>query len=172
MAIRFGDSGATSRNINLVPSETLMRPASPSWAEGNLARHHARRVRENPGCFEDLLGITGRSMTVEEYRDRSGRAVAGAWCEYEAQARDFDRGVYLQGRVSYVDDDLVVSVTDRDRARFVTCFHDHFDGRRPLHGRNPGRGVSVAQRRIRYREDLRLKEKGRLIINLKMVRNG
>ena len=149
-----------------------MSTAPPSWTEGNLVRHHAKRLRDNPGCFEDLLGITARSMTVEEYRDRSVRVVAAAWCEYEAQGRDFDRSTYLEPRVSYVDDDLVVAVTDRDRARFVTCFHEHFDGRQPLHGRNPGRGVSVAQRRIRYREDLRVKSQGRLIINLKVVRDG
>jgi hypothetical protein len=54
----------------------------------------------------------------------------------------------------------------------VTCFHEHFDGHQPLHGNYPGRGVSVAQRRIRYREDLRVKEQGRVIINLKVIRDG
>src|SRR6516165_1705926 len=105
-------------------------------------------------------------MTVEEYRDRSARSVADAWCEYEAQGRDFDRGAYLQARASYVDDDLIVAVTDLARARFVTYFHEHFDGRQPPHGRHPGRGVSVARRRSRYREDLRRKAQGRLIVNL------
>ena len=37
----------------------------------------------------------------------------------------------LPARVSYVDDDLVVAVTDLPRARFVTGFHEHFDGRQP-----------------------------------------
>ena len=91
---------------------------------------------------ERLLAITGRPVTVEEYRDRSVRAVTGAWCEYEAQGRDFERSAYLPARVSYVDDDLVVAVTDLARTRFVTCFHEHFDGRQPPHGRNPGSGVS------------------------------
>jgi hypothetical protein len=27
---------------------------SPSWADKNLERHHARRVRETPGCFEEI----------------------------------------------------------------------------------------------------------------------
>ena len=121
---------------------------------------------------ERLLAITDRPVTVEEYRDRSVQAVTGAWCEYEAQGRNFERSAYLPARVSYVDDDLVVAVTNLARTRFVTCFHEHFDGRQPPHGRNPGSGISVAQRRIRYREDLRLKEKGRLIINLKVVRDG
>ena len=58
-------------------------------------------------------------MTVEEDRDRSVRAVTGAWCEYEAQGRDFDRRAYLPVRVSYVNDDLVVAVNDLPRARFT-----------------------------------------------------
>ena len=76
--------------MGLVTDETRMSTAPPSWTEGNLARHHGKRVRENPGCFEDLLGITGRAVTVEEYRDRSVRAVTGSWCEYKAQGRDFE----------------------------------------------------------------------------------
>jgi hypothetical protein len=63
-------------------------------------------------------------------------------------------------------------VADLARARFVTCFHEHFDDRQPLHGRNPGMGVSVARRRMRDREDLRLKSKGRPIINIEVVRDG
>ncbi len=149
-----------------------MSAASPSWDDRNLAHHHAKRLRENAGCFEDLLGIAGRQMTVDEYRDRSLLAVADSWCEYEAQGRDFARDAYLQVRAFYVDDDLVVAIANVARLLLVTCFHEHFDGRRPLHGKHPGRGVSVAQRRLRYREDLRLKEQGRLIINLKVLRDG
>jgi hypothetical protein len=59
-----------------------MSTASPSWTERSLARHLTERLRKDPGCFEDLLGITGRSMTREEYRDRSVRAVTDSWCEY------------------------------------------------------------------------------------------
>jgi hypothetical protein len=66
----------------------------------------------------------------------------------------------------------VVAVIDVARSLFVTCFHEHFDSRRPLHGKNPGRGVSVAKRRLRYLDDLRIKEKGRLIINLRIIRDG
>ncbi len=149
-----------------------MSTLPPTWAPGNLARHHAQRLRDNPGCFEDLLGINGRKMTTEEYRDQSIRTVTGSWCEYEAQGRDFTRDTYLAVRAYYVDDDLVVSIADQPRSRFVTCFHEHFDSRRQLHGRHPGRGVSVAQRRIRYQEDLRHKVQGRVIINLKVIRDG
>ena len=144
----------------------------PIWAEKNLGDQHAKRLRENPGCFEDLLGIVGRLLTQGEYRDRSVHAFADSWCEYEAQGRDFKLGAYMSARAHYVDDDLVVAIVDVARSLFVTCFHEHFDSRRPLHGRHPGSGVSVAQRRLRYLDDLRLKEKGRLIINLRFIRDG
>jgi len=101
-------------------------------------------------------------MTVEEYRDRSVRTVSDSWCEYEAQVRDFALSSYVKPRAHYVDDELVVAITNVARSLFVTCFHEHFDSRRPLHGRHPGRGVSVSQRRLRYLDDLRLKEQGRL----------
>lgn len=146
--------------------------ATPLWAVKNLEQHHAKRIRANPGCFEELLGLTGRPMTIEDYRDRSEKAVADSWCEYEAQGRDIEQRAYLEPRASYVAADLVVAVTDVSRASFVACFHEHFDSRRPLHGKNPGRSVSVAQRRLRYLDDLRLKEKARLIINLRIIRDG
>jgi hypothetical protein len=149
-----------------------MSATRPAWIDRNLERHHSKRLHENPGCFEDLLGIAGREMTVDEYRDRSEGSVSDAWCEYEGQGWDQSRRVHLAARAHFVDDDLVVAITDFARIVFVTCFHEHFDRRQPLHGNHPGRGVSVAQRRIRYREDLRLKEKGRLIINLRILRDG
>jgi hypothetical protein len=149
-----------------------MSTPSPTWTDGNLAHHHAKRLRENPGCFEDLLGVTGRAMTRDEYRERSFLAITGSWCEYEAEGRDYALSAYLKARVYYVDDELIVAITDLARSLFVACFHEHFDDRRGLHGRYPGNTVSVAQRRIRYREDRRLKEKGRLIINLKVIRDG
>jgi len=134
----------------------------PSWTSRNLAQHHAKRFQQNPGCFEDLLGLIGRSMTVEEFGDRSVRTVSESWFEYKAQVRDFALCSYVKPRAHYVDNDLVVAITDVARTSFVTCFHEHFDSHRPLHGRHPGRGVSVSQRRLRYLDDLRLKEQGRL----------
>jgi hypothetical protein len=149
-----------------------MQNAPPSWIGNNLARHHSKRLRENPGCFEDLLALVGREMTKEEFEARSLQAVTAAWLEYEAQARDFALSSYHKSRAHYVDDDIVVSITDENRSHFVTCFHEHFDSRRSLHGKNPGKAASVAQRRIRYAEDLRLKDKARLITNLRIIRDG
>jgi hypothetical protein len=149
-----------------------MSEIAPLWEMKNLERHYSKRLQEDPGCFEDLLRIIGRPMTRGEYESRSAEVIMSSWLEYEARARDFVMSSYHKTRAHYVDDDLVVSITDESRSRFVTCFHEHFDSRRSLHGKNPGKGASVAQRRIQYTEDLRLKEKARLIINLRIIRDG
>jgi hypothetical protein len=149
-----------------------MSTSSIAWTDRNLASHHAKRLRENAGCFEDLLAITGRSITLEEYRDLSEVVVVNSWCEYEAQSWDPVLRTYRKRNASYIDNDLVVAIVDLSRLFFMTCVHEHFDSRRPLHGKNPGRTVSVAQRRFRYLDDLRIKEKGRLIINLRIIRGG
>jgi hypothetical protein len=52
---------------------------------------------------ERLLVIAGRTVTVEEDRDRSGRAVTDAWSEYEARDRDFERSASHPARASQVD---------------------------------------------------------------------
>ena len=91
-------------------------------------------------------------------------------CKRRAEQTWLD--TYFEARVYYADDDLVVAITDGTRSHYVTCLHEHFDGRQPLHGRHPRRSVSVAQRRLRYREDRRLKEQGRVIINLKVIHDG
>jgi hypothetical protein len=148
-----------------------MSTPSPSWHPRNLASHYQKRLRENPGCFEDLMRINGRTMTEDEFRDRSVQAVASAWCEFEARGRNIARGDYGPGRAYFVDDELVVAITDMPRAGFVTCYHEHFDNRRPLHGNYPGSGVSVAQRRLRYQDDRRRKTQGRFFIDVKVVRD-
>jgi hypothetical protein len=168
----IGNQPPAFTSSSLEQPEMQMSAAAPLWLNNNLAHHHAKRLRENPGCFEDLLGVSGRSITAAEFEHRSVQAVADSWLEYEAQSRDFASSSYRSAGMHYVDNDLVVAITDQTRSKFVTCFHEHFDSRRPLHGRHPGRGVSVAQRRLRYKEDLVRKEKGRVIINLRILRDA
>src|SRR5437870_4097504 len=58
-------------------------PATPRWRPRNLARHHRTRITDDAGCFEDLIGITGRTMTEAEYEARSLDSVENSWAEYE-----------------------------------------------------------------------------------------
>jgi hypothetical protein len=111
-------------------------------------------------------------MSQAEYEARSVRAVTTSWLEYEAQSHDSILSGYQQPRAYFVDGDLVVAITEETRSRFVTCYHEHFYSRRALHGNNPGNTASLAQRRLRYLENLRYKEKGGVIINLRIIRDA
>lgn len=143
-----------------------MSTPSPRWAAGNLTKHHGKRLRKDAGCFEALLSITGRTMREDEYEQRSEKVVAASWAEYEGQGRDVEAQRYYDPAAYFVDDDLVIAITDTFRRQFITCFHEHF-------GRKHARAAVIAtagQRQLRYREHLKFEEQGRLIINVKRIR--
>jgi hypothetical protein len=114
----------------------------PAWNANNLRRHHRERLRKDPGCFEDLLGITGRTMTQSEYELRSLDAVTNSWGKYAGDSWNPEDREYREASVYFVDDDLVVAITDTFEREFITCFHEHFGYR---HGGGPGPGASVGQ---------------------------
>jgi hypothetical protein len=138
------------------------------WDPGNLRKHHQDRLREDPGCFEDLLRLpSGSTMTESQYELRSLDAVANAWAEYEGEGQDRRTGEYREARAYFVDDDLVVAITDGFRRRFITCFHEHFDY---PHGLVPGPGATIGDRQIRYRDMLRRDESLNYIRKVKRIR--
>lgn len=139
----------------------------PAWQPNNLANHHRKRVSRDSGCFEDLLGITGRSITESQYETRSWDAFTNSWGEYEGEARNIEAREYYPASVYFVDDELVVAITDIPRSTFLTCYHEHF-GRR--HVSSPAASMSQGQRRLRYKENLQLEEKGRLIQKVRRIR--
>jgi hypothetical protein len=138
---------------------------SPRWDSRKLIRHHRKRTTgKDAGCFEDLLGIVGRAMSELEYVDRSEAAVTNAWGQYRGEGRDIASGEYNEERTYFVDDQLVVAITDASESDFITCFHEHFS--RP-HASPSG---AVGQRRLRYKEHLRFDEQAGLIRNVRRVR--
>jgi hypothetical protein len=139
----------------------------PRWNPRNLTRHYQKRLTTNPGCFEEVLGIVGTTMTESQYEQRADDAVNNAWGEYEGEGWNVQYREYTKPRAYYVDDDLVVAITDEFRNDFVTCFHEHFD--RP-HGVDPGTGATVGQKQLRYKERLKIDEQGKAIRNLKRIR--
>ena len=143
-----------------------MTTLAPVWNAKNLARHHQKRLREDAGCFEDLLGITGRTMTEQQYETRSLDAVSNAWGEYEGEGWEVRNREYAEARAYFVDPELVVAITDAFRREFVTCFHEHFGH---PHGVDPG-AVSEGQRQLRYRQHLRQEQQGGLIRKVVRVR--
>lgn len=138
----------------------------PTWDAKNLTRHHRKRVAEDPGCFEDLLGIVGVAMTESQYDLRSMAAVDKSWAEYEGESWEVKTQQYAEARAYFVDDELVVAVTDGFRNVFVTCFHEHFGRSHVAHSR----GASVGQLRLLFRQHLTQEEQGRQIRKVRRLR--
>lgn len=139
----------------------------PTWIPTNLTRHHQKRITKDAGCFEDLLGINGRTMTEREYEARSIQAYQNAWAEFEGEGRNIGAGEYYPRSAYFVDGDLVVAITDDHRDEFRTCFHEHF-GRK--HGGGRSHGEPVGNRQLRYKDHLQKEEQGRMIRNVKRIR--
>ena len=144
-----------------------MATTMPAWNSRSLARHYRKRIGKDAGCFEDLLGIAGRPMTQTQYEQRTEDAFSNAWAEFEGEAWNVAARDYYSPSAYFVDDNLVVAITDMPRREYQTCYHEHFH--RP-HGVDPGPSVSVGQRRLRYRQHLQHEEQGKLIRNLKRIR--
>ena len=138
----------------------------PAWNQPNLLRHHRDRLRKDPGCLEDLLGISGRPITAAQYEALSHQVVRDAWAEFEAQKRDACNGGYHDATAYFVDGNLITAITDLPRSWFITCFHEHFD--RP-HGVVPG-AVSIGQRKLVYRQRLIEAEDFKKYINVRRKR--
>src|SRR5207244_59823 len=126
-----------------------MATLPPRWDLKKLARHYRKRITDDAGCFEDLLGITGRTMTESEYESRSMDVVENAWAEYEGK-HQIDVNEYEEARAYFVDDDLVIAITDTFRRGFITCYHEHPGKKHTTRASMP----SVGQRRLEYRRRL------------------
>ena len=71
----------------------------PTWNAQNLTQHHQKRITQDAGCFEDLLGL-GQPMTEAEYDQRSQDAVTNAWAKYQGQGQQrCRRGLLSFGHV-------------------------------------------------------------------------
>ena len=139
----------------------------PRWKPENLRRHHKKRTTEDKGCFEDLLGIAPQVMTELQYDERSEKAYTNAWAEYEAEHWDRRAREYISARAYFVDEQLVVAITDLWRREFITCYHEHFD--KP-HNVDPSSTASEGQRQLRFREVLEREEKGKMVRKLRRLR--
>jgi hypothetical protein len=120
-------------------------------------------MRKDPGCLEDVLGLTGMAITEAQYQALSHQTVKRAWAIFEAQKRDAQNGGYHNPGVYYVDERLVTAITDETSTCFITCFHEHFD--RP-HGEVPRPGTTVGQRKLLYKRRLDVAEDCKIFINV------
>lgn len=136
----------------------------PTWDPYNLRKHYQKRINQDPGCFEDLMNINGRSMTIQEYQQRSEQAVMNAWAKYQCETWDQQLRRYQDRRTYFVDDQLVVAITDIEEQWFITCFHKHFNSG------HTSPGSTVGQCRLRYKEHLSIDERVKLVRNVKRIR--
>jgi hypothetical protein len=118
----------------------------PRWDWGNLEDHLTTRTRENKGCIEDLLGISGRDMTIYEYQGKSQSVVnnpAFAWETDECNERTHH---HYTRKTYFVDQDLVLVVLNEQRTKYITCFHLHFA---EPHGVDPSNADTLGERRLK-----------------------
>ena len=87
---------------------------------------------------------------------------------YEGEGRNVQQMSYYPLAAFFVDDHLVVAITNDTRAEFLTCYHEHFS---KAHGVEPPASSSVAQKQLRYKQKLKWDEQGGMIRNLKRIKN-
>jgi hypothetical protein len=106
-------------------------------------------------------------MTESQYDLRSLDAVTNAWAEYEGEWCERSTGDWKEARAYFVDDELVVAITDTFRRSFITCFHEHFDY---PHGVEPGPSATAGDRHLRYKAMLKKDERLKFIRKVKRIR--
>jgi hypothetical protein len=106
-------------------------------------------------------------MTEAEYEQRSRAAVTNAWAEFEGEGGKASEHGYYDAAAYFVDDDLIVTITDITRTKFHTCYHEHFDRK---HASSPAVGMTLGQRRLRYLQQLKHDKRGKMIVNFRPIR--
>ena len=97
----------------------------PEWDSVNLRDHHRKRLYENRGCIEKLLGTSAGTLTEEQYRDLSKNIVNhpfmawGALSESEPMKGDHEHREFA------VNTDLAMSILSDDRHKFISSYHLH-----------------------------------------------
>lgn len=137
-------------------SKPTTRPV-PQWDAANAERHRQKHSK----CFERLLGVKDREVTITEFKDRSQRTVEKSWAEFEADKLDNGRAAY------FVDDQLVQAVVTLDRRVFRTCFHQHLDRTGECAALF---GMPRTDRRMKFIRYLNFGEKGRVYTGVKRIR--
>jgi len=121
---------------------------TPVWPRASLEQHYQKRVTWDPGCIEDLLGVHGRVMTLQEYFDVAMATFESPAIHWTAEEwvdswRDY------RATSCYADPELVLVILDGGQTRFITCFHKHF-GPPGRHRRNGGPESRMRLKLIRW----------------------
>jgi hypothetical protein len=141
--------------------------ADPVWSDHNLEQHYNKRC-EDSVCIQDpiwLRDCTLQQMGLEQYRSRSCYAVEHAWAVYEGEGRDVEGRVYYHRAAYFIDDDLMVAITDTYRETFITCYHEHLN-----YSHEHSLGWTAGRRQIEFRKHLLKQEQFRMIRKVRRIR--
>ena len=108
--------------------------------------HLTTRTTENKGCMEDLLGISGRDMTIYEYLGKSQAVVNNPLFAWETDECNEKTSPHYTRKTYLVDQDLVLVSLNEQRTKYITCFHLHFE---EPHGVDPSTCDSPGERRLK-----------------------
>ena len=150
--------------------------ALPKWDPKNLSRHHAKHPGgKDKHCWQDLLGVNGRSVSEREYEQESLSVCRDRWLEYEAEMvdREYVGAALRSGQpVPYhprrrynIDDRLVTTIVEPFDDAVVTCFHEHFDRRHETQGHSR----PVGELRVRYKKRLENLEMSKMMRRMERV---
>ena len=132
-----------------------MATVNPTWTPGNLTRHFRKRLREHPDCLRDLLATPpapADPVNESQYELIAQDAIANAWGEFDAEWRSSEDEYSAAGY--YVDDRLVVSITDPFRREYITCYHKHSLNPHPI-DKNPS-PEARGNLRLKFRDWLKV----------------
>lgn len=128
---------------------------SPVWDPPNLTIHYRTRLREDPGCLEDLLTRPPPSGTISEpaYAMLADDAVTNSWGVFAADWRRSSDSEY-EPAVYFIDEQLLVAVTNAHCTRYITCYHKHSLNPHPV--RKPLSEVDRGNMRLAFKNWLKV----------------
>lgn len=147
----------------------------PTWSQGNLQWHYNRHPGgQDAACWQDIL--QKNPVTLGDYEQASQTVYHQSWLVYSAQWRE--SGGYTAPRRYFVDDRLILAITDDQENWFITCYHDHYHlwnnssgtPRPGKHLLSENRTKPISQRKDEYLRVMRKLEQLRRLINVTVIR--
>lgn len=134
-----------------------MHSRKPHWDEDNLKRHYDKHPNgKDSGCWQELLGSSPSTVSIDDYRQASERVLEAKWLDYEASELDVDayrraagpeKIFHPRGRY-YVDQRALLTVVGVDSGKIHTCYHKHFGSK------HRAEDTKTPRSQIRVLEDL------------------
>lgn len=154
----------------------------PKWKTRNLKRHHRDHPVDEARCWRDLTGL--QVVSEDDYEEASQEVFEEHWYAYEAEFLEANQDYvtleggarvmrsrleYQSARTTFVDDRMVLAVTDLSQTYFVTCYHEHY-GKGHVEGQHRDRRT-LGERRDEYKRSVAHKVKARRLRSLEVLKD-